>query len=58
MDLNSKVPIPIFNCKVKQDGNCIFVPVPYGALENFVRSVTAHNEGTIVEILGLDLLDD
>lgn len=47
--------VPYFACTIKQDGNLVRVPVPYGALENFVRMILSHNDG-VIEISGFSTM--
>lgn len=49
--------IPYFACKVLQGENSIYVPIPYGALENMCRALLANNEGTFVQVCGIGMLE-
>ena len=48
--------IPYFACDLVQGSNRVYVPVPYGALENMVRALLSNNPDTVLEVRGLGLL--
>lgn len=48
--------IPYFSCKVVQKGNEVFIPIPYGALENMCRALLANNPDTNVVVCSIDMM--
>lgn len=48
--------IPYFACDIVQGSNRVFVPIPYGSLENMCRALLANNPGTIIEVREISML--